>query len=278
MDKEKKRGCGLKLHARKLAIVVAVALCATLVLAVAGCQPAQKTDAAQQAAVESKADSGKAEGFSVGDFQDKSAGVLNDTPFNTDFVNAGNRGCGACHENLWDQMKDLSPIQHVLSSAPGYGQTYGITDCMTCHNYNMPFGGPKLSDIIHSSHYANAQFTDEQNGNCWSCHATTVEGDLVLWDEYKYTSELGGYPNASSPAMQAWLDLRTQSNASMVDVVSTGDLKIDVDLAQPVSDEKDMFVADNYLVPELSEEDYELTVTGVANERTFTLADLRAMP
>lgn len=278
MDNEKKRR-SVSARCRLLTTaLVASALCA--VLGLAACQPAQKpaesTEPSQTTT--EKTDKADASTFAVGDFQNQDAGILSDTPFNTSFVNAGNRGCGACHEDLWDQMHDLSPIQHVLSSPAGYGQSYGITDCMTCHSYNMPFGGPKLSDIIHSSHYANAQFTDVQNGNCWSCHATTVEGDIVLWDVYKYSSELGGYPNAASPAMQGWLDLRTQSNKSMVDVVSTENLALDVELSQPVSDEADMFVADNYNIPDISAESYEMKVTGVVNERTFTLDDLKAMP
>lgn len=260
----------------KLAIFAAVALCTALSCALASCQPAQKSDSEPKATEASQEANQKS--FTVGDFQNVGSGDLTDTEYNSTFVNAQNRGCNACHEDLWDVMNDLSPIQHVLSSPAGYGQSYGITDCMTCHAYNVAAGGPKLSDLIHTAHYSKAQFTDEQNGNCWSCHATTVDGDIVLWDVYKYSSELGGYPNASSPELQAWLDLRTQTNSNVVDVVSDDNPEIDIELSQPASDEDDMFVADNYLIPQLSSDTYEMKVTGVVNERTFTVADLQALP
>lgn len=281
----------MRMH-RKIA-VAATAVCLSFsLLGVAACSPQQEstgvpekvqaqTQETQDESVttDAKATDEKQSTASMpGDFQNKAAGELTETDFNVNFVNDGNRGCKACHADLWDVMNDLSPIQHVLTSAPGYGQTYNVTDCLSCHHYNVKAGGPKLSDILHSSHYANSTFTDDQNGNCWSCHATNLAGELVLWDLYKYTDELGGYKGSASDSMQMWLNLRTWNNNSVVDVVSDPEPAISVELSQPASDEKDMFVADNYLIPQFTAENFTMTVKGLGEDKTFTLADLQAMP
>lgn len=122
------------------------------------------------------------------------------------------------------------------------------------------------------------QMKGEQNGNCWSCHEIDSTGATVLWDLYKYSEELGGFVDSAGAGMQSWMNLRTQSNSSIVDVVSTPEMKLDVKLTQPVSDEADMFAADNYVIPDIDPDKYEVSFTGVVNERSFTLAELKAMP
>ena len=285
----------------KKAAIAAVALSLTLsVFAIAGCanQPAPKGDAADTApkteqpaasAAEPEADKADdkaantaADTFAMpGDFQNKDAGSFTETDYNVDFINDGNRGCSACHTDLYDVMGDLSPIQHVLSSPAGYGQTYDnfANDCMACHRYNVKFGGPRLSAVLHASHYANPTFTDEQNGNCWSCHATNLAGEMVMWDEYKYSAEMAGYGDSADPSVaEQWLQLRQWNNNSLIDVVLDRDLTVDVELSQPVLDEKDMFIADNYLIPQFTEQNYELKIVGANEDKTLTLADLKAMP
>lgn len=290
----------------KKAAVAAAALClAVSMFAVAGCtsQPAPaKDDGAgaakteQPAATEEKtadkagaaeaADekpaSSTADTFAMpGDFQNKDAGSFTETDYNTNFINDGNRGCSACHDDLYAVMGDLSPIQHVLSTPAGYGQTYDnyANDCMACHRYNVKFGGPRLSAVLHASHYANPTFTDDQNGNCWSCHATNLAGEMVMWDEYKYSAEMAGYADSGDPSVaEQWLNLRQWNNDSLTDVALDRDVDIKVELSQPVLDEKDMFIADNYLIPEFTEQNYELKIVGANEEKTLTLADLKAMP
>ena len=68
-----------------------------------------------------------------------------------------------------------------------YGQGTKVTDCMTCHRPQAIGGGPMIGEAIHQAHYNNQAFT----GNCFTCHATTNDGELVLFDEYIYTGELG---------------------------------------------------------------------------------------
>lgn len=291
---------------KKAAIATAALCLAVSMFAVAGCtsqpapakddgadaakteQPAaaaeEKTPAADSAtdAADKKPASATADTLAMpGDFQNKDAGSFTETDYNTNFINDGNRGCSACHDDLYAVMGDLSPIQHVLSSPAGYGQTYDnfANDCMACHHYNVKFGGPRLSAVLHASHYANPTFTDDMNGNCWSCHATNLAGEMVMWDEYKYSAEMAGYVDSGDPSVaEQWLNLRQWNNDSLTDVALDRDVDIKVELSQPVLDEKDMFIADNYLIPEFTEDSYKLKVVGANEEKTLTLADLKAMP
>lgn len=267
---------------RRLALTGAVAALALAVVVAAGCQPATTAEvtATDTAAQEQALAETGVDGMAVTNFQELSAGDFTDGDgFNGRNMNDGNRGCNSCHADLWTTISgDVAPIQHVLASAAGYGKTYGWTDCTTCHTFNAALGAPRLDTRIHNIHYASATFTDAENGNCWSCHETNADGELVMYDEQKYTAEASGYANAADPSLDNWLRLRGRSNHSANDVVIDNALAINVDLSQPTSDEADMYVANNYVVPELSAEDYTLTVTGVNNERTFTLDELRALP
>lgn len=264
-----------------LAAVVTVALTGAMLLA--SCQPTPMAEVGAAAQAEQEAavlaNTGT-EGLAVTDFYNLSAGDFTDGDgFNGRNMNDGNRGCNSCHADLWPTISgDVAPIQHVLASAAGYGKTFGWTDCTTCHTFNAALGAPRLDDRIHNIHYASATFVETEHGNCWSCHDTNAEGSLVMYDEQKYTAEASGYADASDEKLDDWLRLRGRSNHSANDVIVASEPKIDVSLSQPASDEADMYVANNYVVPELSADTYTLSVTGVNNERTFTLDDLRALP
>lgn len=265
---------------RKVVMAASICCLALGLFAFVGCQPAQNTTAPAEDNT-ALADTGDNEsGPVISDFYNLSAGHFTDTDgFNGRNMNDGNRGCSSCHADLWSVINgDVAPIQHVLASAPGYGKSYGWTDCTTCHTFNMALGAPRLDDRIHNIHYSNATFMEEQHGNCWSCHDTNAEGGLVMYDEFKYTAQASGYVDAADPKLDDWLRLRGRSNHSANDVVIESEPKIDVELSQPVSDEADMYVANNYVVPELSEDSYTLTLKGVNNERTFTLDELKALP
>ena len=260
---------------RALAAVFAGCLAVGL-FAVAGCQPTatEPTDAETELA-----DTGT-DPLAVTDFYAMNAGDFTNTDgFNGRNMNDGNRGCTSCHSDLWSTISgDVAPIQHVLASAPGYGKSYGWTDCTTCHTFNAALGAPRLDDRIHNTHYASATFVESEHGNCFSCHDTDAEGKWVMYDEFKYTAQASGYVDAADAKLDNWLRLRGRSAHSANEVVIESEPKIDVELSQPVTDEADMYVANNYVVPELSADTYTLSVTGVNNERTFTLDDLKALP
>ena len=50
-----------------------------------------------------------------------------------------------------------------------------------------------IGEAIHQAHYNNQAFT----GNCFTCTRPPMMGELVLFDEYIYTGELGGFLRTS---------------------------------------------------------------------------------
>ncbi|MEC4272355.1 molybdopterin-dependent oxidoreductase [Adlercreutzia sp. R25] len=269
----KKENRPRRMRKAAVALLVIAAMTAMAGLALFGCQPQVAPAVAESAASEPElAETGLA------NFLTNDSGVLADTHFNEVYVNEGNRGCNSCHPDLWSVIKDVSPMPHLMTAKPGYGQSTAIRDCIECHTSAVPLAGPKLGDLLHSAHYSNETFVNEQAGNCWSCHALDNDDNIVLWDDYKYTDQLGGYYNSAQPNVQKWLMGRQQPANSMVGVTSLADFDIDVTLSQPVSDEEDMFVANNYEVPDLSTDTWTLKVTGVVNEREFTMDELKALP
>lgn len=148
---------------RLLMAVAVVAAVLAVSLALWGCAPkAQLSDTGSQEATE---DTEAIESM-YPDFTDKNAGNFNDTYSTTDMLNAGNRGCNACHEDLWDVMNMKDGYNHILTHV-GYDKALTYQDCEPCHRGHTALTGPYLGDLIHASHYGSEVF-QEANGNCWS--------------------------------------------------------------------------------------------------------------
>ena len=121
------------------------------------------------------------------DFTEKSSGLFNDTYQTTELLNAGNRGCNSCHEDLWDIMNTKEGYNHILTHV-GYDKALTYQDCEPCHRGHTTLTGPYLGDLLHAAHYGSEQFV-EANGNCWSCHAMDSAGSqgdyqFMLWDDF----------------------------------------------------------------------------------------------
>ena len=124
------------------------------------------------------------------------AGLLPANTYNEAFVNAGSRGCVPA----WR----LGPVDGELGAEPHqdrgeYGKQVTIADCLPCHRQHWVGAGPYYGDMLHERHYSSDSF----EGNCWSCHAQDSSGEVgeyqwELWDEYKYTASLGGFPEDTS--------------------------------------------------------------------------------
>lgn len=276
------QGACKRLKGKLLVVAALVALTACLA-GLAACGPQeQKAEGQKEAPTGSSqaslvpADSKVPAG--IGNFTDPDSGSLPESFFTSDFVNAGNRGCNACHADVWDAICDLSPIPHLATSKPGYGKVANITDCYPCHAGGAALGGPILSDLIHSAHYSKAQFVEEESGNCWSCHAIDNAGNLVQWDVYKHTDQLGGFTQSGSTAVQFWLQMRKWEPSSTAGVSIAPDMQVDVSFDQEPTTEEDFFVASNYAVPEVDAATWALQVTGLTEEKSFTLEDLKALP
>ena len=147
-------------------IVAGAVVAAVLALALAlwGCAP-NATGATTDQKGDDKATEETTTSASVyPNFTEKAAGLFPDTYFNRDMLNTGNRGCNACHENLFDKMVNKEGLTHILSYV-GYEKDGTYKDCEPCHQGHMTLTGPYLGDAIHASHYDNQQFVDA-NGKC----------------------------------------------------------------------------------------------------------------
>ena len=213
-----------------------------------------------------------------GTFTDRDSGVLPESFFTTDYVNAGNRGCNSCHPDLYALVENVNPLPHLLGPAR-YGKTYTYLDCTTCHSMKMAFGGIEFSDSIHASHYSNPAFTQSYAGNCFSCHAIDTNDQLVMYDLWKYSPDFGGYANAGDASSQWWNVRRGFETGNIAGLTAVNDINLDVELSQPViENEADLYVVNNYEIPSISESEYRFTVTGTKGDREFTLEELKALP
>ena len=119
------------------------------------------------------------------------------------------------------------------------------------------------------------------------------QGDyqLVLWDDFYDEPALGGYPNIDgNEAEQAWVDSRGFFGGFINGMTQDAAPSIDVTLDQSITDHDDVFIVNNW-GPEVTEKNGEpfsfdavcseentVSLTGVKNPRSFTKAELEAMP
>lgn len=119
--------------------------------------------------------------------------------FNDDILKANERGCGSCHENLWETLGRMD-MAH-LGAARYLPVDFEVQQCIDCHmkeedagfSWNAGFG-----PMMHGIHSVNE---DDPKATCFNCHETDWKtGDLKLWDEVKYDNVLQGItrlPNAN---------------------------------------------------------------------------------
>lgn len=283
------RALGKRLLAAAVVLSVALALGAAC-----GCQPqnsaaSSPTTPMAQTDEDAPSSSFAIEGFTDSDFQNISTGLMPDN-YQNQLQNYGNRGCNACHEDLYDVISQTQP-RHMVASAGYKNMTYA--DCQPCHDFRWGKAGSYFGDSLHGSHYGSSLFTDDMNGNCWSCHATITDVDnnvtWELWDEVKYDVDFNGFceENAFADAGITWVQTRGISTSGLLNGASIDSKpSMTVTFDQPVSEEEDAMVIHNYYDIELpglswavdqSYDDWTLDVTGVKNPRSFTMDDLKAM-
>ncbi|WP_080797651.1 molybdopterin-dependent oxidoreductase [Arabiibacter massiliensis] len=223
-------------------------------------------------------------------FQNVDTGDLPDI-YQNQLQNTGNRGCNSCHEDLIDVLQTTNP-KHIIDYA-GYDKAMTYADCQPCHDFRWGRAGIYFGDSIHASHYANPMFTDEQNGNCWSCHATLNGEDKEvtweLWDEVKYDSLYAGYDDPTDVNTLYWVQSRGIADSGYISGVNVAaSPNVDVRFSQPVTDEKDCMEINNWQsidingtqwhLEDYDYSDWKLEIKGVNNPRSFTLDELKGMP
>ena len=115
--------------------------------------------------------------------------------YNTYFLDADNRGCGACHEDLNDLLRNMK-IAHPAIWNDAMDNYSTVETCMFCHEYTH---GYCISDydfgtFIHGMHYGNyaGKGFEALGGNCLSCHNMTKDGQgMAMWDVVKYDKMVG---------------------------------------------------------------------------------------
>ena len=115
------------------------------------------------------------------------------TNYNTYYLNADNRGCNSCHEDLAQVVADMDFFHIELDN--GLGSDTTVMDCRLCHDqgYGYLEKTKQLGEMIHGIH-SKEGFT----GDCMSCHTATSDGTgLQLWDEAKYDVLQGITPVAA---------------------------------------------------------------------------------
>lgn len=124
--------------------------------------------------------------------------TIADLPFNTYYLDADNRGCNACHEDLAETLAAMD-WNHV-DLRNDYGIQITLPMCLDCHEFGYGYQTNQHSfgTLIHGIHNVGslratnfeAKGQDEptaNTGNCWSCHVAQGDGDgMKLWDLEKH--------------------------------------------------------------------------------------------
>ena len=275
-------GCRRAWSIRKALIVsMTIALCVVGILA--GCQPKAPSGSTQEGASseQQNVSEGSSGSSMPGDFKVADAGVWSDTQY-AQSMNAGNRGCNACHADLFSVLPTGEVGSHEVYKKAGFGRVYTYNDCVTCHVGSGTDGaatggaGMFMATTIHGYHYGNQEFLAK--GNCFSCHeADAATGELGMWDTLKYSKYIG--LGTSAPGTETWIGGRGFKTGTVTGGVVEADVALkNVKTDQNPSSPDDLYGATNMDFPEIDEKNYTVTVKGVVNERTFTLDELRALP
>ena len=220
-------------------------------------------------------------------YLDRTSGNFPDTYNSTNMLNAGNRGCNSCHEDLFDLMYSKDGAKHILCYT-GFDKVGRYTDCEPCHRRHTALTGPYFGDLLHASHYGSQTFVDN-GGNCWSCHALNSEGkigeyQLLLWDDFYDTPAVGGYPDAeTNEKTRDWIMSRGFNSYYLTGYEVEDTPQISATFDQEITDPEDVFIVHNWgddLIDfdEMADPNLTFTIEGVNNPRSFSAADLEAMP
>lgn len=277
---------------RKFVLAAAVSLLA-LTLCLVACAPAPQGADSGDAPMADTGDNAADENMSfstAADFTDVSTGMFPDIQRNAEFQNAGNRGCAACHDDLFTLDKNNGTFVHITNQVGMKKGTYN-GDCAVCHFQKMGTAGNIMSENLHVRHYSSPEFVNA-NGNCWSCHVTDTDenGNIVmkLFEDIKYDMRFGGYPNEDETDTH-WLERHGWDEGTFTGVIREAEPKLDVQVDQATSSEEDEFNILNFeridgndvyaeIEKSVSDGSYRFTVEGVGKPGEYTLEDLKAMP
>ena len=181
--------------------------------------------------------------------------------YNTKYLNADNRGCNACHDDLAQTLNDGDFFHLELSN--GLGTTTTVDDCRICHDngYGYMDKQHSLGTLIHGIHQSSGVASD-----CMTCHTATSDGQgMQLWDDVKHNT-LEGISSVSD--VEGTLVYDQETSYGMPDVSWYYTEQNAAGIAKGYAGE------DN---PDSAFAEWDFTVSGLVNEPfTESLADLIA--
>ena len=107
--------------------------------------------------------------------------------YNTFFLDADNRGCNSCHDDLAETLFDMEGYLHV-DLRNTYGIQLTVQMCKDCHTFGYGYQTNQnaFGTLMHGIHNTT------EKSECWSCHVATGSGaGMELWDEAKHNQLRG---------------------------------------------------------------------------------------
>lgn len=195
--------------------------------------------------------------------------------YNVTVLDADNRGCYACHSDLYETVCGLNMSSWMWGLVGTHhfvkydGQVeMTVKNCLECHE-----GSSDVKTYLHGIHSRSNAFT-QMGGDCMSCHFVTGDGEMALWDNQKHTV-LRGIVAADASTGEFSYDHETLSEEPL----------FNLSWASP-SEYSEEMAFERYLDDLIGVkrdpaeffgtfEDWEITVEGeVENPITFTLGEL----
>lgn len=202
-----------------------------------------------------------------------------DVPYNTFYLKADGKGCGACHEDLTETL-DSMEYDH-MDLVNQYGTDMTVQMCFHCHTNNRATTiSNSFGDIIHGIHSSTGI------ADCMDCHTATNDGNgLQLWDAVKY-DWMRGITKIDADTMDGTFDYRIDMNTAE----EFGDVPMErfenaedsVTLFYPAWQWHDTdyalydLIRDNAPLDEETEANWTITFTGnLGEQKTFSLSEIK---
>lgn len=204
-------------------------------------------------------------------------------PYNTFYLKADERGCGACHENLVDTVKTPEYDHPDISNNIGVELT--VEQCIDCHVDGQLTNPGNLGVLLHGIH------DNVEGATCWSCHYAGEQ--LVMYPENPdgtFTEEQqAAMDEFAAEPMKLWDEVKYRVLHGIMpveNVEGTFDYTFDKTVSQDQLPNLNwQNYANDYLRVEKTEQgagpdeelfnQWTITITGlVQNEVTFNLKDL----
>lgn len=181
-------------------------------------------------------------------------------PTNLYYLDADNRGCNACHEDLVTTIE--SPEYTHPSFQHDMGTEWTVSQCIECHEDAFGATVPgQFGALMHSIH------EDVEDASCWSCHySSEANGEMELWDDVKH-DVLHGITDVSN--VEGDFDYTQDAVMSQDQLVNAGWLMFEDDYSR-----NDRQVAGEPLREHMIDE-WMISFSGkIDNPQTFSLKEL----